>query len=62
MNTYVTVDLLVSKRPVAILLGTSYQLAAQFDSEYWPFFWWMCMWTALLHLITAMIGYVIPCT
>jgi hypothetical protein len=45
-------------RPVAILLGTSYRLAAQFNSDYWPFFWWLCLWTSILHLITAMVGYV----
>ena len=44
--------------PVAILLGTSYGLAEQFNSDYWPFFWWLCMWTAVLHWITAMIGLV----
>ena len=44
--------------PVAILLGKSYNLAGYFDSEYWPFFWWLCMWTALLHFITAITGMV----
>lgn len=44
--------------PVAILLGTSYGLAAQFDAEYFAFFWWLCMWTALLHLLTAVVGLV----
>ena len=39
--------------PVAILLGTSYELSGRFDSEYWPFFWWLCMWTAILHWLTA---------
>eukprot|EP00934_Nitzschia_sp_Nitz4_P002737 Nitzschia sp. Nitz4//scaffold103_size77763//2583//4601//NITZ4_005434-RA/size77763-processed-gene-0.0-mRNA-1//1//CDS//3329532295//2727//frame0 len=44
--------------PVAILLGTSYGLAEQFDAEYFSFFWWLCMWTALLHILTAMVGLV----
>ena len=44
--------------PVAILLGTSYGLAEQFDAEYWSFFWWLCIWTSVLHLITALVGLV----
>merc|ERR1712232_172210 len=44
--------------PVAILLGTSYGLAETFDSEYWPFFWWLCIWTAILHFLTAILGIV----
>ena len=44
--------------PVAILLGTSYGLAEQFDSDYWPFFWWLCIWTAMLHFFTAITGLV----
>mmetsp|Transcript_10860 Transcript_10860/g.25254 ORF Transcript_10860/g.25254 Transcript_10860/m.25254 type:complete len:613 (+) Transcript_10860:293-2131(+) len=44
--------------PVAILLGTSYNLASQFESDYWSFFWWLCIWTALLHFITAITGIV----
>ncbi|KAL7544804.1 hypothetical protein ACHAWF_008176 [Thalassiosira exigua] len=44
--------------PVAILLGTSYGLAAQFDSDYFPFFWWVCMWTAIMHFLTAVTGIV----
>jgi hypothetical protein len=44
--------------PVAILLGTSYGLAEQFDAEYFAFFWWLCMWTALLHILTALVGLV----
>lgn len=44
--------------PVAILLGTSYGLAEQFDSDYWPFFWWLCIWTAILHFLTAITGVV----
>lgn len=41
-----------------VLLGTSYSLAEQFDSEYWPFFWWLCIWTAILHFLTAITGLV----
>eukprot|EP00978_Attheya_sp_CCMP212_P018870 scaffold52139_cov53-Attheya_sp.AAC.2 len=44
--------------PVAILLGTSYSLAEKFDADYWPFFFWLCMWTALLHFLTAVCGIV----
>lgn len=44
--------------PVALLLGTSYGLAEQFDAEYFPFFWWVCIWGALLHCLTAMVGLV----
>ena len=45
--------------PVAILLGTSYKLAHDlFDAEYFPFFWWTCVWAALLHIISACIGVV----
>lgn len=44
--------------PVAILLGTSYGLAEQFGSDYWPFFFWLCLWTAIMHWITAISGWV----
>lgn len=44
--------------PVAILLGTSYELSSQFDSDYYPFFWWLCIWTAILHFLTAILGLV----
>ena len=44
--------------PVAILLGTSYGLAEKFNASYFPFFWWLCIWTSILHLITAMVGLV----
>jgi len=45
--------------PVAILLGTSYKLADDlFDAEYFPFFWWTCVWAGLLHIISACIGVV----
>jgi hypothetical protein len=52
----ITITIINKRRPVAILLGTSYQLAGIFNSDYWPFFWWLCIWTSILHLITAMIG------
>jgi hypothetical protein len=32
--------------------------AEQFESQYWPFFWWLCMWTAILHFATAIFGLV----
>ena len=44
--------------PVAILLGTSYGLAEQFEIDFWPFFWWLCIWTAILHFVTAIFGIV----
>ena len=44
--------------PVAILLGTSYGLAATFNANYFTFFWWLCIWTAILHWITAIVGLV----
>jgi boron transporter len=44
--------------PVAILLGTSFSLAEQFNAQYFTFFWWLCMWTALMHIIAAMVGLV----
>jgi hypothetical protein len=45
--------------PVAILLGTSYQLAEDvFDADYFAFFWWTCFWAGLLHMISAMVGVV----
>lgn len=45
--------------PVAILLGTSYKLAADvFDAEYFPFFWWTCFWAGILHMLSAMVGVV----
>ena len=40
--------------PVAILLGTSYGLAETFQTNYYSFFFFICMWTSLLHLLTAM--------
>jgi hypothetical protein len=27
-------------------------------AEYFAFFWWLCIWTAILHLLTAMFGIV----
>lgn len=44
--------------PVAILLGKSYGLAEQYDAEYFTFFWWLCIWTSILHLISAVFGVV----
>mmetsp|Transcript_46056 Transcript_46056/g.111546 ORF Transcript_46056/g.111546 Transcript_46056/m.111546 type:complete len:613 (-) Transcript_46056:89-1927(-) len=44
--------------PVAILLGKSYRLAEDYDAEYFTFFWWLCMWAALLHMLSAMLGIV----
>jgi hypothetical protein len=44
--------------PVSLLLGTSYGLAAQFNSSYFPFFFWICIWAGLMHIISAMTGLV----
>ena len=44
--------------PVAILLGTSYRLSGHFNSDYWPFFWWFLLWTAIMHFLTAIFGLV----
>eukprot|EP00980_Cylindrotheca_fusiformis_P007791 scaffold1669_cov129-Cylindrotheca_fusiformis.AAC.2 len=44
--------------PVAILLGKSYGLAEQYDANYFTFFWWLCIWTAILHILTAVFGLV----
>mmetsp|Transcript_7173 Transcript_7173/g.16330 ORF Transcript_7173/g.16330 Transcript_7173/m.16330 type:complete len:364 (-) Transcript_7173:104-1195(-) len=44
--------------PVSLLLGTSYGLAAQFNSDYFPFFFWICLWAGLMHVISASIGLV----
>ncbi|KAL7560838.1 hypothetical protein ACA910_013273 [Epithemia clementina (nom. ined.)] len=44
--------------PVAILLGTSYGLTERFDAEYFPFFFWICIWAGLMHIISSMIGLV----
>ena len=44
--------------PVAILLGTSYKLAENFDAEYFPFFFWICIWAGLMHCVSAMVGLV----
>jgi hypothetical protein len=44
--------------PVAILLGKSYRLAEDYDADYFVFFWWLCMWAALLHMLSAMFGVV----
>uniref|UniRef100_A0A7R9VY74 Bicarbonate transporter-like transmembrane domain-containing protein n=1 Tax=Pseudictyota dubia TaxID=2749911 RepID=A0A7R9VY74_9STRA len=44
--------------PVAVLLGTSYGLTEQFDAEYFPFFFWTCLWAGLMHCISAVVGLV----
>ncbi|CAB9531062.1 bicarbonate transporter-like protein 11 [Seminavis robusta] len=44
--------------PVAILLGTSYGLTETFNAEYFPFFFWICIWAGLMHIISSMIGLV----
>jgi boron transporter len=44
--------------PVAILLGTSYNLAEQFNADYFPFFAWTCIWAGLMHIVSAMLGLV----
>ena len=44
--------------PVAILLGTSYSLTEKFDAEYFPFFFWICIWAGLMHILSAMVGLV----
>lgn len=44
--------------PVAILLGTSYGLTEKFEAEYFPFFFWICIWAGLMHMISAMVGLV----
>jgi len=44
--------------PVSLLLGTSYGLAEQFNASYFPFFFWICVWAGLMHVISAVIGLV----
>ena len=44
--------------PVAILLGTSYGLTEQFNADYFPFFFWICIWAGLMHMLSAMVGLV----
>ena len=44
--------------PVAVLLGTSYSLTEKFNAEYFPFFFWICIWAGLMHIFSAMIGLV----
>ena len=44
--------------PVAILLGTSYSLTEKFDADYFPFFFWICIWAGLMHMLSAMVGLV----
>eukprot|EP00980_Cylindrotheca_fusiformis_P007792 scaffold1669_cov129-Cylindrotheca_fusiformis.AAC.3 len=42
--------------PVAILLGKSYRLAEQYDADYFSFFFWLCIWAAILHMLAAVFG------
>mmetsp|Transcript_9549 Transcript_9549/g.28490 ORF Transcript_9549/g.28490 Transcript_9549/m.28490 type:complete len:694 (-) Transcript_9549:272-2353(-) len=44
--------------PVSLLLGTSYGLAEQFNADYFPFFFWICVWAGLMHVLSAMVGLV----
>eukprot|EP00536_Pseudo-nitzschia_multiseries_P012002 jgi/Psemu1/244187/estExt_Genewise1.C_4370017 len=44
--------------PVSLLLGTSYGLAAQFDADYFPFFFWICVWAGVMHVLSACVGLV----
>lgn len=44
--------------PVSLLLGTSYGLAAQFNADYFPFFFWICLWAGLMHVVSACVGLV----
>mmetsp|Transcript_33396 Transcript_33396/g.67399 ORF Transcript_33396/g.67399 Transcript_33396/m.67399 type:complete len:657 (+) Transcript_33396:230-2200(+) len=44
--------------PVAILLGTSYRLTAKFDADYFPFFFWICIWAGAMHILSSMVGLV----
>ena len=44
--------------PVAILLGTSYTLTEKFDADYFAFFFWICIWAGLMHMVSACIGLV----
>lgn len=44
--------------PVAILLGTSYGLTQTFQSEHFAFFFWICIWAGLMHVVSAMVGLV----
>ncbi|GKY96282.1 hypothetical protein MPSEU_000587700 [Mayamaea pseudoterrestris] len=43
---------------VAILVKTSYSLAATFHAEYFSFFFWTCVWAGLFHILSAMVGIV----
>ena len=44
--------------PVAILLGTSFTLTEKFDADYFPFFFWICIWAGLMHVLSAIVGLV----
>ena len=44
--------------PTSLLLGTSYGLAEQFGADYFTFYWWVCIWSAIMHCLAAMVGLV----
>jgi boron transporter len=44
--------------PVALLLGTSYSLTDRFHADYFPFFFWTCLWAGLMHMLSSMVGLV----
>lgn len=44
--------------PAAMLLGRSSGLAEGFNADYFPFFFWVQIWAALLHILTAATGLV----
>lgn len=44
--------------PVSLLLGTSFGLTEQFNAEYFPFFFWTCIWAGIMHIVSAMVGLV----
>ena len=33
-------------------------LTEKFDAEYFPFFFWVCIWAGVMHIISAMVGLV----
>mmetsp|Transcript_8289 Transcript_8289/g.17381 ORF Transcript_8289/g.17381 Transcript_8289/m.17381 type:complete len:654 (+) Transcript_8289:122-2083(+) len=44
--------------PVAILLGTSHRLTETFDADYFPFFFWTCLWAGGMHVASSAVGLV----
>jgi MFS superfamily sulfate permease-like transporter len=44
--------------PVAILFGTSYRLTERLDADYFPFFFCVCIWAVIIHIISFMVGLV----